>query len=310
LAIAQSSPEPGGPSGGAPEQGDSTVVQALVVTKRLPGPALWRVSRGNSEVVILGGLKPLPHTMTWDTSRVVEALSGANALYLEPRARVGVIDALAFLVSKGSLQLPRGKTLEAVLPPAERARFLALMPSMHGDVATYERWKPALAGLILIGDYRRATGLSDGKPDTTVRKLAQSYHVPVRYVGDFRAAPYAKTIASLSDSANLACFQAALDDIDQEAAHAASTARAWANGDLKAVGETYKISVFQRCLMQDPSIHALVDRSTTQGVSVIEDALRHPGKSVAVIDLQFLLRPDGVLDRLKAKGDAISAPNS
>jgi hypothetical protein len=183
------------------------------------------------------------------------------------------------------------------------------MPNMHGDAAAYEHWKPALAGLILIGDYRRAVGLSDGKPDTTVKKLAQTYHVPVRYVGDFRAAPYAKTIADMSDAASLACFHAALDDIDQEAAHAAATARAWANADLKTIGQTYKISVFQRCLLQDPSIQALVDRSTTQGVSVIEDALRRPGKSVAVIDLNFLLRPDGVLDRLKAKGDAISVPN-
>ncbi len=315
LAIAQSSPAPDAPSSDAPssgavEQGESTVVQELVVTKRLPGPALWRVSRGNSEVIILGGLKPLPHTMAWDTSRVAQALSGADALYLEPRPKVGVIDALAFLVNKGSLQLPRGQTLETVLPPVERARLHALMPNMHGNIATYERWKPALAGLILIGDYRRAVGLSDGKPDTTVRKLAQAYHVPVRYVGDFRAAPYAKVIAGMSDATNLACFHAALDDIDDEAAHAAATARAWANADLKTVGKTYTISVFQRCLMEDPSIQALVDRSTTQGVSVIEDALRHPGKSVAVIDLNFLLRPDGVLDRLKAKGDAISVPNS
>lgn len=310
LAIAQTSPEPASPSDAAAEQGESTVVQELVVTKRLPGPALWRVTRGSSEVIILGGLKPLPHTMGWDTSRVAAALSGADALYLEPRPKVGVIDALAFLVNKGSLQLPHGKTLETVLPAAERARLHALMPNMHGDVATYERWKPALAGLILISDYRRAVGLSDGKPDTTVRKLAQAYHVPVRYVGDFRAAPYAKVIAGMSDATNIACFHAALDDIDDEAAHAAATARAWANADLKTVGRTYTISVFQRCLMEDSSIQALVDRSTTQGVSVIEDALRRPGKSVAVIDLNFLLRPDGVLDRLKANGDAISVPNS
>jgi uncharacterized protein YbaP (TraB family) len=280
------------------------------VIKRLPGPALWRVSRGGSEVIILGGLKPLPHTLAWDTSRVANALSGADALYLEPRPKVGVVDALAFLVAKGFLQLPRGETLEGVLPPAERARFLALMPTMHGKAAVYARWKPALAGLILIGDWRRAIGLSDGKPETTVKKLAEAEHVPVRYVGDFRAAPYARTIAAMSEATNLACFRAALDDIDQEAAHAEATARAWSNADLKTVSQTYTISVFQRCLMQDPSVQALVDSGTTQGVAVIENALRRPGKSVAVIDLNFLLRPNGVLDRLRASGDVISLPES
>jgi hypothetical protein len=45
-------------------------------------------------------------------------------------------------------------------------------------------------------------------------------------------------------------------------------------------------------------------------VAVIENALRRPGKSVAVIDLNFLLRPNGVLDRLRASGDVISLPES
>jgi uncharacterized protein YbaP (TraB family) len=284
------------------------VVQELLVTKRLPGPALWRVSRGDSEVIILGGLKPLPHMLAWDTSRVANALAGANALFLEPRPKVGFFDGLAFLMNKGALQLPRGKTLETVLPPVESARFLGLMKTIHAKPDTYEHWKPAVAGLILIGAYRRAAGLSDGKPDTTVAKLAEADHVPVRYVGDFQAAPYVKTIAGLSDAANLACFDAAMDDIDQESAHAQAAARAWADADLKTVGNTYRVSVFERCLMQTPSVQGLVDRGTAQGVGVIEDALNHQGKSVAVIDLNLLLRPNGVLDRLKAKGDVISLP--
>ncbi len=311
LALSQASPWAGAPPWAtAKPEGESTVVKELVVTKRLPGPALWRVSRGDSEVVILGGLSPLPHMLAWDTSRVSNALSGANALLLTGRPKIGFFDGLAFIMNKGSLQLPRGKTLETVLPPVERARFLGLMKTIHAKADTYDRWKPAVAGLILIGDYRRAAGLSTDKPGTTVVKLAEADHVPVRYVGDFAAAPYVKTIVGMSDAANLACFDAAMDDIDQESAHAPATARAWANADLKTVGKTYTVSVFERCLMQAPSVQGLVDRGTAQGVGVIEDALNRQGKSVAVIDLNFLLRPNGVLDRLKAKGDVISLPSS
>jgi uncharacterized protein YbaP (TraB family) len=311
LALAQSSPWAGAPPWAkAQPQGESTVVQELLVTKRLPGPALWLVKRGDSEVIILGGLKPLPHMLAWDTSRVANALAGANALLLEPRPKIGFFDGLTFLMNKGSLQLSHGQTLETALPPVERVRFLNLMKTIHAKPQTYDRWKPAVAGLLLIGDWRRAAGLSDGKPGTTVEKLAQADHVPVRYIGDFQAAPYVKTIAAMSDAANLACFDAAMDDIDQESAYARATANAWANADLKAVGKTYTVSVFERCLMQVPSVQGLVDRGTAQGVNVIEDALNHQGKSVAVIDLNFLLRPNGVLDRLKAKGDEISLPRS
>ena len=166
-----------------------------------------------------------------------------------------------------------------------------------------------MAGFFLIGDFRRAAGLSSGKPGTTLVKLAQADHVPVKYVGDFQAAPYVKTVAKLTDAQNIACFDAALDDMDRESANAQSAARAWANADLKTVRQTYTMSVFERCLMQVPSVQSLVDRGTNQGVDEIEKALSKPGRAVAVIDLNFLLRSNGVLDRLKARGDVISAPH-
>jgi hypothetical protein len=168
--------------------------------------------------------------------------------------------------------------------------------------------KPAVAGGLLIGDWRRAAGLSDAKPDSTVVKLAQADHVPIRHIGDFDGAPLARTVAQMSPSANLACFDAAMDDIDRESSRAPANAKAWANADLKAIGQSYTISVFDRCLMQNPSFQGLWERGMTAGMQAIEEALQHPGKTVAIIDLNYLLRPNGVLDRLKAKGDAITLP--
>jgi hypothetical protein len=40
----------------------------------------------------------------------------------------------------------------------------------------------------------------------------------------------------------------------------------------------------------------------------IEAALAQGGVTVAVVDLALLLRPDGVLERLRARGAAVSAP--
>jgi hypothetical protein len=245
--------------------------------------------------------------LVWDTTRVVNALDGATALLLPPEPKFGVLDNVSLFFNRGLFEL-HGETLPQALPLQERARYDHVLALIHARPDKYEHMKPAVAGGFLISDWRRAAGLSDAKPDSTVEKLAQADHVPIRHIGDFDAAPYAKIIAQMSPSASLACFDAAMDDIDREAARAPANAKAWANADLKAIGQSYTISVFDRCLMQSPSVQGLLERGMTQGMQAIEQALQRPGKTVAVIDLNFLLRPNGVLDRLKAKGDTITLP--
>ncbi len=312
-ALAQTPPAPA-PAPAAPAQvegpiPESPTVAELDVIKRLPGPALWKVTKGDSQVIILGGLTPLPHMLEWDSQRIQRALDGANALYLQPRPRLGILGSIGLAFNKGALELPHGQSLEQVLTPPERARFLALMAAVHKKPKDYAHWKPAVAGLLLIADWRKAAGLSEGKPGTTVMHLAKDERVPVRYVGDFDLGPYIKTVRTLSPAANQACFDAAMDDIDRESAHARDTASAWAKGDLKGVGQAYRVSVLDRCLLQVPSVQGLLERGTDEGVKTIQTALSKPGKSVAVVDLNFLMRANGILDRLKAQGAVISVPD-
>ena len=310
-------PAPWAPTGPSPWDGapakattsGGVTVGTIDVVKRLPGPALWKVTKGDAQVIILGAATPLPHLLQWDTLRLEHALDGADALYLQPRPSLSPLELVKLAVDRAPLQLAHGQTLQTVLPPAEKARYLRLLASIHGKPQTYDAWKPAVAGLLLISDWRRAAGLSEGKPGTTVTHLAEDAHVPVRYVGDFRLDPYVATAAKLSVADNIACFDAAMNDVDQESAHVPAMAAAWAKADLKTVGATYKASLLTGCLQRIPSVSALLDRGTDEGVQTIEAALVKPGKSVAVIDLNFLLRPNGVLDRLKAQGAEISIPD-
>ena len=303
-----SAPPPGAVKA-AEAAANSTTVAEVEVTRHLPGPALWKVAKGNSEVIILGAATPLPHMLQWDTLRMEHALAGADTLYLQPKPSFSAFELMKLAVSKGALQLPEGRTLEQILPPREKARFLHLVALIHAKPQAYDRWRPAVAGLFLISDWRKAAGLSEGKPATTVTHLAEDAHVPVRSVGDFKLDPYVDTAARLSMADNIACFDAAMDDVDQESSHVHAMAEAWARADLKTVGETYKASLLTGCLLRIPSTQKLLDRGTEAGVQTIETALVTPGKSVAVIDLNFLLRPNGVLDRLKAEGATISVPD-
>jgi uncharacterized protein YbaP (TraB family) len=307
LAASASPPAPASPTAAVPDE--SAVVQELLVIGRRPGPALWRVTRGDSEVVIVGGLSPLPHTLQWDTIRVEHALEDSTVLFLPPgKAHVGVFDAAAMFLRQGALKPAHGADMETTLPPDLRARFDRVRDSFHADPNRYRHWKPAVAGLLLVGDFHRAAGLSDEKPGTTIAKLAKAANVEIRTVGSLNVKPLFDGAAKMTDAQNQACLSAALDDIERESSHARPAAAAWAVGDLKAVRENSSASLVDSCLLELPSVQSLVEQGSREAVETIHAALNRPGRSVAVIDLTFLLRRNGVLDRLKAEGDRVTVP--
>jgi hypothetical protein len=198
--------------------------------------------------------------------------------------------------------------MEAGLPPDLKARFDQVRDELHLDPKRYQAWKPAVAGLLLVGDYRRAAGLSDDKPGTTVAKMARAANAEVRVVGELKIKPLFDAAAKMSKAQNEACLRAALDEIQWESGHARAAADAWAVGDLKTVRANSASALLDSCLLQLPTVQAVVEKGTEDGVQTLNLALSRPGKSVALVDLTFLLRPNGVLDRLKAEGDQITVP--
>ena len=290
------------------DAGESAVVQELEVIGRRPGPALWRVRRGTAEVTILGALTPLPHALAWDQRRLQAAMEGARLVLLPPKSRTSLVGAMQFALFSGRLKLGDGRTLEAALPPALAQRFAAARTRAGRDAKAYASWKPAAAGVMLLADTRKRLGLSDAKPGSTVQKLAAARHVPTRAVGDLRLRSLFDSLAALSPAQNLACLTAALDQADAEAAHAGALASAWSNGDLEAVRAPYAAQPVERCLAELKSFPAIMAQGTDDQVRAVQAALAGGGRTVAVIDLNFLLRPDGVLDRLRASGAEITVP--
>jgi hypothetical protein len=287
----------------------SAVVDALEVVAQPPGPALWRVQKGDSEVVVLGAVKPLAHSLAWDTARVDRALDGAKVLLVEPKFKLGLFDLIRFKISGAGAKAGNAPDalVEDRLPPKLREAFVGARTAAHQDAHRYNQLKTYVAAFMLVGDYRRAAGLSDAKPDSTVEKLADARHVKVRPVSEYRVAAAVKEAGRLSDAAGLACLNDAVEQVALENGHAQALGKAWAAGDLKAVKALYGPPPLERCLQQAPNLQ-VIERGTEDNTRAILDTLRTPGKAVAVVDLNFLLRPNGVLDRLKAEGATITVP--
>ncbi|HEX4183695.1 MAG TPA: TraB/GumN family protein [Caulobacteraceae bacterium] len=313
-ASAQTPPPPTPPAAApAPPpadetEGDSVVVSELVVNAPLLGPALWKVARGDSEVVVLGGLTPLPHIQTWNTGRIEHALSESGELLVPPTGRLTALQAAGFAVRALQVRQPLGRTLEPSLPPPLRARFAAERESLGLGPGAYAHWKPAAAGFLLIGDARRKLGLSNEKPASTVVHLAEARHVRVQRVASYHLGELFGSLTRLSNDQQLACLSDELDAIDFEKAHSKAAAEAWSHGDLSAARAGSSGPILDRCAALLSNYGAVVERGTADFTSEIDDALKKPGKAVAVIDLRYLLRANGVLDRLKAQGATITVP--
>lgn len=303
-AFAQ--PAPPAPPTAPPDDGTSTVVAELEVIARPPGPAMWRVKKNGSEVVILGAISPLAHQQVWDHVRVEHALAGARELLVTPPPQVKIWELPGLLFKLNGLK--SGTPLETRLSAPLRARFLNATRIAGQPAKRYQGDKPAAAGFRLLYDYRKAAGLSDAKPTSTVERLAKAARVPIRPLAQVRAIPMFDAFLRMSDAQQLVCLDAALADVEDEAAHAKPAGEAWARGDIAAARAYSASPALDRCALQLPTISAMLERGTTDATKSVEAALAQPGRSVAVIDLRFLTRANGILDRLKAQGAEISVP--
>ena len=306
--VAQTTPKSESASVSASD--DSSVITDLApVQVNLPGPALWRVAKGDSTVVILGYVRPLPHSLDWPKGRILHALDGAHALFIPPEPKLGVLDVMGLMWSAGDFKLPGRKTLKDVLPAADYDTYERLARTAKSKRADLDHARPAIAGLILIADMRKAGGLSSEKPVSTVTKLAKQMHVNIREMGHIRAAPLIRVVKGLNETQHIACFHDEAAMADWEARDAAPAAAAWGKGDIAALRVFRARSVAPACLEDNPNLKALKEQATVDAVNALTDALSRPGKTVALIDLQYLDQRNGVLDRLKAKGAEITIPN-
>ena len=293
----------------APPISDWSNIETVVVTAKRPGPALWHVVRGPSEVWILPTVEPAPSDLKWDSNDVARLLKGARVLLLPPRGQVGLFEGTWFLLTGlGTLELPEGQTLEGSLPPSLKSRFIAAREKLHEEAERYERYLPAVAAVVLESDYWNANSLKFNATQRTVEHLATLALVRPRTIATYSAMDVIHDVPKLSPAANLNCLEDALTDIDIETVHARSAAQAWAIGDVDGIKAHYSETKLDSCLQQSGVYAALRDKEISDVANAITQVLDKPGKSFAVMPIGVWLRKGGVLERLEASGLTINGP--
>jgi len=292
----------------APPVGDWSV-ETVTVMAQAPGPAFWHLSKGDSEIWILGTLGPLPENLVWDTSHLAKLVEGARVVLAPPEASAGIFEVGWLLLTNSDLlSMPDGQKLEASLPPELRARFVAARESIKQDAEHYEDDAPVVAALKLERDFNKANGLSWEQPRQMVEKIASAKHVKFRTIADYDAMPMAKELLRLPADQARSCLENAVHDLELRAVHAKAAAEAWAAGDVKSVKAHYTEPNLEHCAMQSGKFSQLDERGIADSLAAIDEALSKPGKTIMLVDIGSLLRNTGVVEKLRAQGVVIEGP--
>jgi len=287
-----------------PNDPDSVLVEELVVTARLPGPAWWTVSNGATTVYILGSPSLAPKKMSWDRAVFDRRLAGASEVIL-PYQDVHVTLTSSLGAAFNYMRLKGGGPFEDTLDPATKGRFVALREKFGQPAKRYDTKNALAAGVLLATDYRDRNSLTTTDPTKLIRLLAQKARVPVAQ-RTYSIAPLLGEMVRTPPAAARACLDEVLAQAEAGPGVTLAAARAWSVGDVR--GALGNERTLERCFAVVPGAAAFDARNKADLVAAIEQASRKPGHAVAVVPLRPLLAQGGVLDQLRAKGFSVTTP--
>jgi hypothetical protein len=251
-----------------------------------------------------------PDKLDFDDSVLRRRLNGANVLIIGQQPEVRILSLLALIPGRGK-QFMTGTPMRETLPPDLRARLEKQLKARGKRADEFDKFKPALAGFV-VANSRGGEGVSItvGKFTDRFRDLAKSKEVAaqprVKKLDDYDLIGMVKSLAEAPQPLQELCLDAGLKQAENGLATVRETAEQWAEGQVREVVSAER--GYQRCLASTPWIARQLRDGQDDAVGAITSALKKPGKSVAVIELRSLLTQGGVLDRLRAKGFTVTAP--
>lgn len=289
------------------------MIDDVVVTGERTGPGMWRVHRGTAQVWILGSMSPLPKGITWRSKQVEQVLDGSSQVLVQKPFEIGIARILWLLITERSALLVRGgKRLKDVLPPDLHARFSAQRTKYTDDPNKWERFRPLIAAAFLQREAFHQVGLSTRLDiGAAVRTLAKDRKVRVEELKIAGVSDVMDALKMLPPETENACVAASLVTVERDLPRLLDRAQAWANGNVERIAklrEPAEVDACRAALDKGVGAAELIGRMRRSWLAVIEKYLQSGGETLAVVNMDMLLEPGGLLDELRAKGYEVDAP--
>jgi uncharacterized protein YbaP (TraB family) len=295
------------------DQAPAQVMDDMVVTGERPGPGLWHVHRGTAQLWILGSMSPLPKGITWRSKQVEQLLDGTHQVLVQKPFEIGIARVLWLLITERSvLMLTGGRRLKDVLPPELHDRFAAQRAKYTNDPNKWERFRPLIAAAFLQQAAFHQVGLSTRVDlGAAMRSLAKKHHVQVEEIKIAGVGDVMEALKTLPPATENACVAASLVTVESDLPRLVDRAQAWANGNVERIQQLREPAEVDACRAAlDAGVGAadLIARMRRTWLGAIEAHMQNGEVTVAVVNIDMLLEPGGLLDELRAKGYEVDSP--
>jgi len=306
------------PAGAEPAAPAFAAIVEIDVTGERPGPRMWKVSKGDHVLWVMGTLEPLPKRMTWRSKAVEDVLEQSQEV-LPSRPAFGFswnpIAALRLYWQwRGFQKNPDHATLQQTLPPALYARFSALRSKYAPHDKEMEDLRPMLAALRLFEKGIDASGLSfHHEVQNAVLRLAEHRRVRLHKmtlpIDDPRG--LLKEIGQIPMQAQISCLETTVARLESDLSAMKARAAAWAVGDVDALRKLPLPDQQAACLAalsNSARFKDLNEKTARAWMQGADEALAKNTSTLALKSIYELLEPGGVLERFRAKGYVVEGP--
>lgn len=307
------------------ESAEIVELDAMLVRGVQPGPGLWKVSKGEHVLLILGTLAPLPRKIQWQSREVESAIASSQAVLLPPvlsfEADVGFFGKLALVpAALKAMKNENDAELRDVLPSDLYARWQVQKRRYLGRDRGVERKRPMMASSELYDAAVKKSGLSRKSPIlAVVNKAAKEAGIPptptrlVLKVDNPRAAIKEFRVGGIDD---VGCFRSVLAMVEHDLPTMVERANAWSIGDIETLKRLPRENPRGACTQalsesgfaRGRGYGDLSERLTSHWLALAEAALRTNNRTFALLPISELIAPEGYLARLQARGYRVEAP--
>jgi uncharacterized protein YbaP (TraB family) len=290
----------------------------VVISGRYRGPKLWRVSKGDHALWVLGTVAPLPKRMVWQTDDIQRLLRQTQEVIPAwPSVSIGFHPFTAlhlYALWREAQTNPNRLPLKAVLPPALYARFSTLKLRYAPRDQRIEQLRPILAARRLYNDALAASDLTPHNDiQRTVLGLAREASVPIHQEKLLVKDPVdvMRDLTEIPRSAEVACLQSVVTRLETDVGPMQTRARAWALGDvalLRRLPHTDNRATCLDAVSGSERVRALLAQAQQEWMAAAVQALDRNQTTLALQSMDLLLGADGTLATLGRMGYRIEGP--